>query len=53
MSNFDVLVFNVYSIRELTMEQLLASDPKTAGLLIVLYNDEETDGTYWVVEALP
>jgi hypothetical protein len=53
MSNFEVLVFNVYSIRELTMEQLLASDPKTPALLIVLYNDEETDGTYWVVEARP
>ena len=53
MSNFDVLVFNVYSIRELTMEQLLSSDPKTPSLLVVLYNNEETDGSYWVVEALP
>jgi hypothetical protein len=53
MSNFDVLVFNVYSIRELTMEQLLASDPMTPSLLVVLYNDEEPDGTYWVVEARP
>jgi hypothetical protein len=53
MSNFDVLVFNVYSIRELTMEQLLASDPMTPSLLVVLYNDEETEGTYWVVEARP
>jgi hypothetical protein len=53
MSNFDVLVFNVYSIKELTMEQLLATDPKTPGLLVVLYNNEETDGSYWVVEARP
>ena len=53
MSNFDVLVFNVYSIRELTMEQLLASDPMTPSLLVVLYNEEEPDGTYWVVEARP
>lgn len=53
MSNFDVLVFNAYSIRELTMEELLASDPKTPGLLVVLYNDEETEGKYWVVEARP
>jgi hypothetical protein len=53
MSNFDVLVFNVHSIRELTMEQLLASDPMTPSLLVVLYNDEEPDGTYWVVEARP
>ena len=53
MSNFDVLVFNVYSIRELTMEQLLASDPMTPSLLVVLYNNEETEGTYWVVEARP
>jgi hypothetical protein len=53
MSNFDVLVFNVHSIRQLTMEQLLATDPKTPSLLIVLYNDEETEETYWVVEARP
>jgi hypothetical protein len=53
MSNTDVLVFNVHSIRELTMEQLLASDPKTPSLLVVLYNNDETVGTYWVVEALP
>ena len=53
MSNFEVLDFNVYSIRELTMEQLLASDPLTPSLLVVLYNDEEPDGKYWVVEARP
>jgi hypothetical protein len=53
MSNFDILVFNVHSIRELTMEQLLANDPKTPSLLVVLYNNEEANGTYWVVEALP
>jgi hypothetical protein len=53
MSNSDVLVFNVYSIQEMTMEQLLALDTKTPGLLVVLYNDEEADGTFWVVTALP
>jgi len=53
MSNFDVLVFNVYSIQEMTMEALLASDATTPSLLIVLYNDEEADGTFWVVTALP
>ncbi len=53
MSNADVLVFNVYSIQELSMEQLLASDPMTPSLLVVLYNEAEPDGTYWVVEARP
>ena len=53
MSNSDVLVFNVYSIQEMTMEQLLALDAKTPSLLVVLYNDEEADGTFWVVTALP
>lgn len=53
MSNFDILVFNVYSIQEMTMDKLLASDPTKPSLLIVLYNDEEADGTFWVVTALP
>ena len=53
MSNFDVLVFNVYSIQEMTMDELLASDATTPSLLIVLYNDEEADGTFWVVRAIP
>lgn len=53
MSNFDVLVFNVYSIQQMTMAELLASDMKTPGLLVVLYSDEEADGTFWVVSALP
>jgi hypothetical protein len=53
MSNFDVMVFNVYSIQQMTMTELLASDMKTPGLLVVLYSDEEADGTFWVVSALP
>jgi len=53
MSNFDVLVYNVYSIQEMTMDELLASDVTTPSLLIVLYNDEEADGTFWVVRAIP
>ncbi len=32
MSNFDVLTFNVYSIQEMTMEELLSSDAKTPSL---------------------
>ena len=53
MSNFDVLEFNVYSIQQMTMAELLASDTKTPSLVVVLYNDEEADGTFWVVKALP
>jgi hypothetical protein len=53
MSNFDVLTFNVNSIQEISMEELLATDPTTPSLLVVLYNDEEADGTFWVVTALP
>ena len=53
MSNFDVVTFEVYSIQQMTMEQLLASDPTKPSLLVVLYNDEEADGTFWVVTALP
>jgi len=53
MSNFDVLTFNVYSIQEMTMEELLATDPTRPALLVVLYNDEEKDGKFWTVTALP
>ena len=53
MSNFDVLTFNVYSIQEMTMEELLSSDAKTPSLLVVLYNDQEANRTFWVVKALP
>lgn len=53
MSNFDELTFYVYSIQEMPMAELLASDATTPSLLIVLYNDEEADGTFWVVTALP
>jgi hypothetical protein len=53
MSNFDVLTFDVYSIREITMEELLATDPTKPALLVVLYNDEEADGSFWTVTALP
>jgi hypothetical protein len=53
MSNLDILEFNVYSIQQMTMEELLSSDAKTPSLVIVLYNDKEADGTFWVVKALP
>ena len=53
MSNFDVLTFDVYSIREISMEELLATDPTKPALLVVLYNDEEADGSFWTVTALP
>ena len=53
MSNFDVLTFNVHSIQQMTMQELLSSDAKTPSLVIVLYNDKEADGTFWVVKALP
>jgi len=53
MSNFDELTFNVYSIQEITMEELLATDPMVPALVVVLYNDEEADGRFWTVTALP
>jgi hypothetical protein len=53
MSNLDVLTFNVYSIQQMTMGELLSSDAKTPSLLVVLYNDEKADGTFWTVTALP
>ncbi len=53
MSNFDVLTFDVYSIREISMAELLATDQTKPALLVVLYNDEEADGSFWTVTALP
>ena len=53
MSNLDHLEFNVYSIEELTMEEIQAKDPKTPGLLIILFEEEDNSDTHWVVTALP
>ena len=53
MSNFEEITFNVYSIQKMTMGELLATDPTTPSLLIVLYGDEEEDGSYWVVTSIP
>jgi hypothetical protein len=53
MSNLNEQTYNVYSIQEITMEELLATDQTTPSLLVVLYNDEEADGTFWTVTALP
>jgi len=53
MSNLDHLEYKVYSIEELTMEEIQAKDPKTPGLLIILFEDEDNLDTRWVVTALP
>ena len=53
MSNDDSLVFNVYSIQEMTMEEIQAQDVKTPSLLVILFNQEGDVNTYWVVTALP
>ena len=53
MSNFDVLTYGVYSIEQMSMEQILALDPRKPSLVVVLYNSEGSDGMYWVVTALP
>jgi len=53
MSNLDRLEFNVNAIQELSMEEIQAFDPKIPGLLIVLFEEENDSGTYWVVTAVP
>ena len=53
MSNDDSLVFEVYSIQEMTMEEIQAQDVKTPSLLVILFNQEGDVNTYWVVTALP
>ena len=52
MSNFQALDFNVYSIQELTMEQIQTLDPNKPGLLIILFGGEGDTDTHWVVTAV-
>ena len=53
MSNYETLVFDVYSIQELTMAQIQALDPQKSCLLIILFGNEENPDSHWVVTALP
>ena len=53
MSNYESLVYNVYSIQELTMEQIQAQDSTKPSLLVILFSTEENTDTHWVVTALP
>jgi hypothetical protein len=53
MSNGDSLVYNVFSIQEMTMEEIQAHDTKTPSLLVILFNQEGDVDTHWVVTALP
>jgi len=53
MSNFDSLDYNVYSIQELTMEQIQARDSNTPELLVILFANEENSDVHWVVTARP
>jgi hypothetical protein len=53
MSNLDRLEYSVYSIQEMTMEEIQALDAKTPSLLIILFEDESDSDTHWVVTALP
>lgn len=53
MSNLDRLEYKVYSIRELTMAEIQAQDPKVPALLIILFEEEGEANTHWVVTALP
>ena len=53
MSNGDSLMYNVFSIQEMTMEEIQAHDTKTPSLLVILFNQEGEVDTHWVVTALP
>jgi len=51
MSNNDKLVYNVYSIKELTLEEMQALDSNSPCLLLVLAKQDSDKR--WVVTALP
>ena len=53
MSNFETLQYKVYSIQELTMEQIQAQDSNTPELLVILFSTEGDSDTHWVVTARP
>jgi len=53
MSNFEPLVYKVYSIQELTMEQIQAQNSNTPELLVILFSTEGDSDTHWVVTARP
>lgn len=53
MSNYDTLTYKVYSIQQLTLEEIHALNQKTPSLLIILYNNSDKTGAHWVVTALP
>jgi hypothetical protein len=53
MSNLDQLEYKVYSIEEMTMEEIQAQDAKTPSLLVILFEEEDGSETHWVVTALP
>ena len=53
MSNLDRLEYKVYSIQEMTMEEIQAVDTKKPSLLIILFQEEGDSNTHWVVTAVP
>jgi len=54
MSNYDILTYRVDSIAEMNFEGLQSMDNRTPGLLLILpQGDNEEDGLFWVVTALP
>jgi len=53
MSNFETLEYKVYSLYELTMEQIQAQNSNTPELLIILFSTEGESDTHWVVTARP
>ena len=51
MSNNDTLTYEVYSIRELTMEEIQALDSNSPCLLLILTQSDSE--SHWVLTALP
>lgn len=53
MSNSDVVMFQVYSIQRMTMNELMSSEATKPSLLVMLYDDQNKDEAYWVITAFP
>ena len=53
MSNSDVVVFKVNSIQRMTIQELMSFDATKPSLLVMLFDDQNVDESYWVITALP
>lgn len=53
MSNSDIVSFKIFSIQRMTIKELMSSDTSKPSLLVLLYDDHNSDEVYWVITSFP